>query len=245
MANGGLYTIHGEAPLKGFYLLQRRRLQGAVGDIVELDEVDVAQRARAELDERFHLRIVVVDAVYHRVFIRRATSGLFDILLNRLVKARQRVFLNTGHELVARALNGGMKGNRECELLGELGKALDSRDDAAGGDREVACADFKSTGGVQHAERVNNRIEVHEGFSLTHEDDAGNALAEIVGDVQHLVDHLLCRQRARESSEAGRAEGAAHGAARLGGNAYGKLVLGGHADGFHRGTVAELQEVLP
>ena len=245
MANGGLYPIHGEAPLKGFYLLQRRRLQGAVGDIVKLDEVDVAQRARAELDERFHFRIVVVDAVYHRVFIRRATSGLFDILLNCLVKAGKRVFLNTGHELVARALDGGMKGNRERELLGKLGKALDSGDDAAGGDREVACTDFKSTGGIQHAERVDNRIEVHEGFSLAHEDDAGNSLAEIVGDVQHLIDHLLCRQGARESGEAGRAEGAAHGATRLGGNAYGKFVLGGHADGFHRGAVAELQKVLP
>ena len=69
----------------------------------------MAQGSRAELDKSFHLGVVVVYAVDHSVFVRRTTPRLLNVLLNGLVQARQRVFLNAGHQLVAGALNGGVQ----------------------------------------------------------------------------------------------------------------------------------------
>ncbi len=90
-------------------LMNRRRLERAALDVVKLNEVNVAQRSLAEVAERLHLGIRIVDAFDHGILIGRAAASLLGVELKRLVKAKQRVLLNTGHELIARRLDGGMQ----------------------------------------------------------------------------------------------------------------------------------------
>ena len=62
--------------------------------------------------------------------------------------------------------------------------------------------------------------------------------------MEHLIDDLLCFQRAREAGESRCAESAAHVTSSLRGNAYGKFVAAWHADGFDGDAIGVLQEVL-
>ena len=94
----------------------------------------MAQRALAEVAERLHLGVGVIDALDHGVFVCRTAAGLFGVELKGLVKAQKRVLLNARHELIARGLNGRVQRDGERELLGNVGKLANTRNDAAGGD---------------------------------------------------------------------------------------------------------------
>lgn len=244
VANRGLDTARSEHLLQLLDLLDGGGAEGAVGDVVQLNEVNMAQRALAEVAEGEHLRIGVVYAVDHRILVSGAATGLFDIVLQRLVQTQERVLLDAGHELVARALDGGVERDSEGELLGELGKLTDAGDNAAGRDREVARADVKTVGAVKHAQSLDHRVVVGKGLALAHKDHAGDALAKIALHVQDLVHDFLCGKGAREAGKAGGAKRAAHTAARLRGNADSELAARGHADSLHRHAVRELQQVL-
>lgn len=244
IANRCLNTVHGKTALEGLDLLDRRRAERAVGDVVELDEVDVAERSLAEVDKRLHFRIGIVDTVDHREFVRRPTPGLLGVLLQRLMEPQQRVFLNTWHELVTRRLHSGVQRDGEGELFGQLSEALDARNDARGRYSEMARADFESSRGVQHAKRLHGGFVVGKRLALAHEHHARHALAEVVRNMKDLVDHLARRERAREARKARRAEGASHAASGLRGDAHGKLVASRHADGFNGGSIAKLQQIL-
>ena len=204
----------------------------------------MAERASAEVDKGLHFRIVVVNTINHSELVGWPTAGLFDVGLDGLVQTRKGVLLDSGHELVASALDSGVKRDGERELLGELGEALDARDDAGSRDGEVARADLETAGSVEHTERRNRFVEVGERLTLAHEDNTGHALAEVVGDVQHLVDHFLRGEGAGEPGDTRGTEGAAHGAAGLSGDADGKLVAIGHANRLNRDTVGEFEQVL-
>ena len=95
----------------------------------------MAQRALAEVAERLHLGIRIVNAFDHGILIGRAAASLLGVELKRLVKAKQRVLLNTGHELIARRLNGGMQRNGKRELLGDIGKFANTGN--AGGESDT------------------------------------------------------------------------------------------------------------
>ena len=106
----------------------------------------MAESALAEVAKSEHLRVGVVHTVDHRVLVRGAATGLLDIILQRLMQAQKRVLLYTGHELVARALDGGMERDGKGELLRELGELANTGDNAAGRDRKVASADVETVG---------------------------------------------------------------------------------------------------
>ncbi len=137
-----------------------------------------------------------------------------------------------------------MQGDSEGELLRQLGKATDSRDNTAGRDGEVACADGQPVGVVEDAECIDDGIKVGKRLALTHEHDARHALAKVAGDMEDLVDHLLSGERAREAREARCAERAAHGAAGLRRDAHRELVAVWHADRLDRDAVGKLEQVL-
>lgn len=244
IADRGLDAAGLKATLEVFDLMNRRRLKRAALDIVKLNQVDMAQRTFAEVAKCLHLGVCVVDAVNHGVLIGRAATSLLGIELKGLVKAKQRVFLNARHDLVARRLDSRVQRNGKGELLGDVGKLADTRNNTAGRDGEVACADADAVGIVENAQRLEDFVVVGEGLALAHEDDAGGALSKIVGDVQHLVDDLLGAQRALKAVKAGGAKGAAHAAAGLGGDADGKFVAAGHADGLDGNAIVVLEQVF-
>lgn len=191
IADSGLNAMHSEPALERLDLLDGRRTERTVGNVVELNQVDVAERSGTEVDERLHLRIGVVDAIDHGELVRRAATGLLDIQLNGLMETRKRVLLDSGHELVARALDGGVERDGEGELLGQLGEAPDARDYAAGRDSEVTGADCESIRIVEDSQCFDDCVEAGEWLALAHENDACHALAEIAGDMQDLIGHFL------------------------------------------------------
>lgn len=236
--------MHGESALQSLDLFDRRRTEGAVRNVVELDEIDVAERAGAEVDERLHFGVGVIDAVNHCELVGRAPTGLFDVFLDSLVEAEQRELFDAGHKLVARGLDGRVKRNGEGELFGKLGEATDSRDNAASGHGEVASADGEAIRVVEHAKSLDGVVEVGKRLTLAHEHDAGHPFSEVAGNMEHLIDHLLGGERSGKAGEAGRAERAAHGATRLRGNADGEFVAVGHADGLDGDAVGKLEQIL-
>lgn len=131
VADGCLHAVHLQALLERLDLLHGGGLHEGGGRVVQRDEVDVAERAAAEVDQGFHLGVRVVDSLNHGELIGGAAAGFFDVLLNGLMEARQRVLLDAGHKLVARALHGGVERDGKGELLGKLGESTDAGDDTA------------------------------------------------------------------------------------------------------------------
>ena len=121
--------------------MNRRRLERTALDIVELNQIDMAQRALAEVTECLHLGVGVIDALDHGVFVRRSAAGLFGVELKSLVKAQKCVLLNARHEFIAGGLNGRVQRDGERELLRNVGKLTNTRNNTAGGDGEVARSD--------------------------------------------------------------------------------------------------------
>ena len=204
----------------------------------------MAQRALAEVDQRLHLGIRVVDTVDHGELVARSAARLLDVQLDGLVQAGERVLLHAGHELVARSLYGGVQRDGERELLGKLGEPSDTGDDTAGGDGQMARPDREAVGVVEDSQRGDGLVEVGERLALAHEDDARDPLVEVAGDVEHLVDDLAGGKGAGKPVEAGGAKRAPHGAARLRGDADRQLVARGHSDGFHRSAVCKLKQIF-
>ena len=153
VANRGLNANGGKRTNEEFGLLGGGGLELGALEVVELDEVHVCESAAREVAERVELVGVVVHAADEGVLVRGPASGLLDVLLHGLVKAAESVLAHARHEQVARGLDGGVQRDGERELLGLLGKAANHGNDAAGRDREVACADAGSVGGVEHAQR--------------------------------------------------------------------------------------------
>ena len=95
VTNRGLDAMGLKTTLKILNLMNRRRLERAALDVVKLNQVNVAQRSLAEVAECLHLGIRIVDAFDHGILIGRAAASLLGVELKRLVKAKQRVLLNT------------------------------------------------------------------------------------------------------------------------------------------------------
>lgn len=240
----GLDAARLKTALKIFNLMDRRRLERAALDVVKLNQVDVAQRALAEVAERLHLGIRIVDAFDHGILIGRAASRLLGVELKRLMKAQERVLLDARHNLVARGLDSGVQGNGKRELLGDVGKFANTGNNAAGRDGEVTSADTDAIGVVEDAQRLENLVVVGKRLTLAHEDNARGTLTKVVGDMKHLVNDLLSGQRALKAVRTGSAKSAAHATTCLGGNADRKLVTTGHTDSLDGNAVVVLEQIL-
>ena len=240
----GLDTARLKTALKIFDLVNRRRLERTTLNIVKLNQVDVAQCTLAEVAERLHLGVRVVNTLNHGVLIGWTAPGLFGVELKGLVEAQERVLLNTRHEFVARRLDGGVQRDGERELLGNICKLANSRDNAAGGNGKVTCSDADAVGVVEDAQRLENLVVVGKRLALAHEHDTRCALAKVVGDMEHLVNDLLCSQRTLKAVQAGSAKCTSHAAAGLGGYANGELIATGHADGLDGNAVMILEQVF-
>ena len=60
----------------------------------------MSERATAEVAEKTNLIFGVVDAGDESVLVRRTTTGLLDILAHGIIKTKERVALDAGHERI-------------------------------------------------------------------------------------------------------------------------------------------------
>lgn len=205
----------------------------------------MGQGSTSEVAQCGQLLLGVVDAADESVLVGRASAGPVDIGLHGVPEAQQREALDARHQVVARALNGGVEGDGERELLGFLGELMDHGNESAGGDGEVTSTDAGAVRGVEEAKGLQRLIVVGERLSLAHEDDAGDALAKVVSDMANLLVDLRRLERAGEACLACGAEGAAHATSGLGGGANGQLWARGHANALDRDAIIEAEQVLP
>lgn len=233
-----------KAALKLFNLHDGRRLERAVLDIVELNQIDMAERTLTELNKCVHLGVVVVDAVDHGVLVGGTTPGFLNVQLDCFMKARKRVFFHAGHELIARGLNGGVQGDSQGKLLGKIGKTTNPGNDSAGRNGKMTCTDGKALGIIEGSKGFENVVEVVEGLALAHENNARHALTKVLRNMENLVDDLAGGKGAGKAGETRCAKSAAHAASSLSGNADGKLVPRWHSYGFYGDAVGELEKIL-
>ena len=204
----------------------------------------MAQRATAEGDEGAQLTVSVVDAVHECILVRRTATRGLGVGDDGVTQALERVLLHARHDFVARLLHGGVQRDGKRELLRLGGEATDLGEQAARGDRNVASADVEQVRVVHDAHGLERGVVVQERLALTHEDDARDALAEVLGNDVDLINDLAAAEAARVAVATGGAERAAHGAAGLGGHADRKAVVTRHADGLDGAAVSQAQQVL-
>ena len=152
----------------------------------------MAKQALTEVQQRRQVRIGVVDAVDHDVFERDATIRFLDIAQQALLKLWQREAARFRHQLKTYVLSRCMKGDRKCELLGFFRKTVDSRNDAARGDADMARSDTQALFVVDDAQRVQDVVVVQQRFALPHADDIGHTASHKALNRDYLVDDLAC-----------------------------------------------------
>lgn len=157
---------------------------------VERNQVDVAEHALAELDERIDMLIIVVDAIDGGVFESWTASRKFAISPDLIVQKVERHRAHPGHELVACLLYGGVKRYGERELLRFLGEPLNALEDTAGGNGDVPCSNAEEGRIVHETKGIDNRVVVVEGLALPHGNDIAHPLREILLHEFDLIEHL-------------------------------------------------------
>ena len=225
-------------------LLGRGGLEGGAGDLVELDEVDVAERSTAEIAKGVDLFLSIVDASDEGVLVGGAATGLVDVLAERRIEVDEREPLDTGHEGVAGLLHRRMQRHRQRELLGLVGEPEDLGNKTAGGDREMAGSDVEGGRVVELAQRLERGVVVCERLALTHEDDARHTGIEVVAHMHDLLVDLTRREGAVEAVLSRGTKCATHCASSLRRNADRELAARGHADALHGGAITEAQQVF-
>ena len=144
-------------------------------------------------------------------------------------------------DLVAELVAGGVQGDGEVDGQGFGGEPADAWDDAYGRQRDVARRDAKV--GMQQLHRRPRPVVIGKRLSHAHEDDvaepAGERLAPRLDD---LFDDLSHRELAVETGLARRAETAAHGTARLAGDAHRGALGIEHQDRLYAPAVGKLPE---
>ena len=101
--------MHGQAALELLHLGGGSRLERAVLNIVELNEIHMAKRALAKLNESVHLGVVVIHTIDHGVLIGGTAPRFLGVGLDSFVQAREGELLYAGHKLIASRLDRRVK----------------------------------------------------------------------------------------------------------------------------------------
>ena len=99
-------------------------------------------------------------------------------------------------------------------------------------------------GAVDQLQKPHDVVKIIQRLSDAHEHDVRNGHAGIHLGKEHLVQHFVGLQPPHQAAQGGRAEGAAHAAAHLRGNAHGVTVVIAHENGLHAVAVRQLPQIF-
>lgn len=223
---------------------------GKAFDGVVGDEVDFGADCFGAFGEDAGLFEVVVDVLDEDILEGEV------LLLTRVPVAKgfeEFVYapaLVDGHDLGADFVGGSVEGDGEPDLAWVVGEFFDLRNEAGGGDGEVAGTDVKAFGGGDEFDCFEQIGEVGEGFAHTHEDEVVDAGSGHFFSKEDLGGDFAGSEVAGEAEQSRGAEFAGKGAADLGGDAEGEAVRllavegggGGDEHAFDEAAVGELEE---
>ena len=97
---------------------------------------------------------------------------------------------------------------------------------------------------VHQLQKAHHVVVVVQGLADAHEDDVGDGQSGVLLGKHHLIQDLRRLQPPHQAAQGGRAKGAAHPAAHLGGDADGVAVLVAHDHRLHAVAVRQTPQVL-
>ena len=97
---------------------------------------------------------------------------------------------------------------------------------------------------VHQLQKAHHIVKIVQRLADAHQHDVGNGQAGVHLCKQHLVQHFIGFQPPHQSADGGSAEGAAHAAAHLRGDAHGVPVVIAHQHRLHAVAVGQLPEVF-
>lgn len=228
-----------ELALPEMHRLRRTRLKIRRRDGIEGQQIDMCQKSRAKTGQRGKVFLAVVNAVYKQVFQGNAPIGFPDVVLQLLFEFGKRLIFHMGHQDIANGLASRMERNCQSELFRLLRKELDARQNATCGNGDASRPYLQEFRMVDDAQCRQHGIVVQKRLSLPHGNDIADPLPHVLLGRQNLIHHLADGEVACKPFVPCGAEGTAHGATHLRGEAHGQpfAVLlcrrGWHGNGFH------------
>ena len=187
---------------------------------------------------------MVVDAVDHSVLKGDAAARLLEVIVAGGEQLLHVIGPVHGHDAGTGLAVRGVEGHRERQLELKLRQTPDARYHAAGGQADVPHPDVQPLGVVHQRQKPQHGIHVVQRLSNAHQHDIGDLPAGIQLGEQHLIQHLRGSQVTDLSGDGAGAEGAAHAAAHLRGDAHGIAVVILHEHRLDTVAVRQLPQVL-
>ena len=112
----------------------------------------MAEQPCAKLYKSFQVFLAVVNVVHHGILKGDAPVRTLDVFKKSRFKLAKSIVRNTRHDFIARTLDCRMERHRKGELFRLGAKAVDTREDTAGGKRDVSCPDIQKLFVVKNAQ---------------------------------------------------------------------------------------------
>ena len=212
--------------------------------MVQRDQIEVGRQAFQSGKELLCILFPVVDTIDHGIFEVDPAGG------GRIIPAAafQQRFNGVGfidrHDPVADLIVGAMEGNCQRNLHFPLCQGIDLGDQTAGRKADVAHGNIHTVFAVHQLQKAHHIIKIVQRLADAHEHHPGHRQAGVDLGMEDLVEHFVGLQPPDQTADGGGAEGTAHGAAHLGGDADGVAVVVAHENGLHAVAVGKLPEVL-
>ena len=213
----------------------------------------MAQVATEQVRQGFRVTCRVVHPIDERDLIRDPPPGGPGMVASGVDHLSHGPASVERHEHVAQGVSGGVQADRQGELRSERGQPADAGHDARRGDRDMASPEPKALRVGQCRDGLQHPVQVEQRLTHAHEHDVRQASTierQAARHGAHLVDDLRGLEISAEAELAGGTERAAHGAARLAGDAHRvSLALTGpgrivHEHRLDEGTVGQAVQGL-
>jgi len=196
-----------------------RALETLLGDRVVGDQIHMALETAQQPRKGLGVVRLIIDPPQQDVFEADPPAGDGHVLTAILKQGLNRVGVSCGDQLLPQALVGGMQADGQGELgstqplerqLGQLGQGAGH---THGAQRDLPLGHAQI--GAQAGHGAQHRVDVEQGLAHAHEHHMAGACLHDLLHAEHLVDDLVHGQGALQTTFAGSAEAAGHGATHL------------------------------
>ena len=190
--------------------------------------------------------LLAVHPAHQRVLEDHPPAGFGDVVAAGLQHILHGIGLGDGHGLAADVVIGRVEGHAQRYRQILLRQLIHLRHNAAGGQAHVPQADLHALRLPQKPQEFHHVVVIVEGLAAAHQHNVVHPppLPQEAVGTQHLPQHFARGQVPHAALERAGAEGAAHPAPHLGGDAQGVSVVVVHQHALHTVAVLQAEEEL-